>query len=551
METQAFIKFSMCDMLKQGIGSSSSHTLAPWLAARDCYGKIKDDLQYLGAVEVELFGSLAYVGRGHYTTIALPLGLLNKDPKTFDISADLKGTLGIDDITNIQNLELLNYESGPSVRYSVRYNTSLNLDPEKMVFHFTWLVAGAEDRVSARPDSLTYYSYGGGSYGQEEPPPPPLYQDMDKWSYMYNGADKLLSLLSGQSLSDAIFKNEVDFAKYRAEHSKDPLYKNLPMKESDIIPYLKGIAVQMGKLIFGGFTYDDNDKCYKVMYASKKAKQIYHRLFVGEAAPAEDLDWSHFLRLIRARAKNFGFDKIMKLVGAFALAVAEQNAALKNVVTAPTNGACGVVPAVLYYYVLFHASEEETSWLFDDNSQETSTVELNNICKFLLVANAVGGIVKANANIAGGLGGCQAEIGTASAMAAGALTEVLGGGAPKVFQAAEAALEAHLGSICDPIGGLVEIPCIERNLTAAITAIAASCELLALEPGFATVVPFDKVVETMENISKKMDRAYKETSTGGLAKTMQESVRAKRPDLFPENAVPVEGGRISVSRTTC
>jgi L-serine dehydratase len=218
------------------------------------------------------------------------------------------------------------------------------------------------------------------------------------------------------------------------------------------------------------------------------------------------------------------------------------------VVTAPTNGACGTVPAVLYYYLLFHAPDEEIDWLTGPDDGASS---LNPICKFLLVANAVGGIVKANSNISGGVGGCQAEVGTACAMAAGGLTDALGGDPAKVFQAAEAALESHLGSTCDPIGGLVEIPCIERNLTAAVTAVSVSFEIMALETGFETVVPFDNTVLTMQNISDHMDSVYKETSKGGLAKTMLEDVKAARPDLFPPGVPSTADRLIPVSHTTC
>ncbi len=547
MGTQDFIKLSVCDLLKIGIGSSSSHTLAPWLAARDCHRQIKDNLKHLKRVRVDLYGSLAYVGRGHYTTLALPLGLLDQDQKRFNVSKDLEKTLGIPDVTDLHKLTKLKFKERSSpVGYEVRFVTEPN-QPEKMTFRFTW------DQDHIEPTSLTYYSYGGGSWGQSEPPAPPLYPEMTDpkdLSYPYRCADELLGLLNGLRLSDAVFRNEIDFARYRADLVDwDPSYKGLPHDEPGILVYLWRIAAQMGRLIADGFTYPDDDQCYKVMYAKPKAKEIFHRLFGANIAP-EASKRAPVLKMMRRTARGFGFGQTTELVSAMALAVAEQNAALRNVVTAPTNGACGVVPAVLYYYVLLHASKDERNWLFGHRPKHPA-LPLNNICRFLLVANAVGGIVKANANIAGGLGGCQAEIGTASAMAAGALTEVLGGSPTRVFQAAEAALESHLGSVCDPIGGLVEIPCIERNLTGALTAISVARELLALEDGFETVVPFDKAVETMENISNNMDPAYKESSTGGLAKTMLEDVKACRGDLFPEGAPQTADGMIPVFRTTC
>ncbi|MCP4896083.1 MAG: hypothetical protein GY906_03830 [bacterium] len=546
MGVEDFIKFSVCDLLKKGIGSSSSHTLAPWLAARCAYSKIKNYLQDLEAIKVDLYGSLACVGRGHYTDVAIPLGLLDKDEKTFDISSNLSHVLGIKDVRWIGNLDTLSYPDGPSVPYSVQYNIPKTGEeaPEMMEFSFTWAKPGP-----GKPPKLTYYSYGGGSWGPT-PTAPPLYPALGRLSYEYDNAEILLKQLQTPFLSDAIYWNEEDFARYRGQDN-GMTYKDVPIDPSQIVPYLKDIAVQMGKLIFGGFTWGEHDTCYQVMYAKKRAKELFERLYDIESMAEENSDWAHFLGLMRSRSAGFGFDKVTELVGAMALAVAEQNAALKNVVTAPTNGACGVVPAVLYYYILFHAPESEARWLFDDNSGENADSELNNICRFLLVANAVGGIVKANANIAGGLGGCQAEIGTAAAMAAGGLAEALDGGPVKIFQAAEAALEAHLGSTCDPVGGLVEIPCIERNLSAAVTAISVSLQLLALDRQFETVVPFDKVVETMENISNNMDMAYKETSTGGLAKTMLEDVKEKRPDLFPDGSADISEGQISVFRVTC
>lgn len=535
-----FIKFSMCDMLKIGIGSSSSHTLAPWRSAQGCYSSIKEYLKEMESIDVELFGSLAFVGRGHYTTIALPLGLLNKEPGEFNVSTQLEETLGISDITKIGDLKTLKFENGISVNYNLAFNSTKDTTKEKMVFSFMYKDGS---RAGDRPEFITYYSYGGGSFGTE-PAPQPLYKDLTQLSYMYKNSKELMDLVKdGLSVSDAVYENEVDFALYREEHPD--IYPDLPKDKEDILKYLKQIAVQMGTLIYDGCTYSDDDSCYKVMYASKKAKQIFTSLIGNDLDYDRISDWRSFMRQVIEKSRDFDFDKTLKLTGVFALAVGEQNAALKNVVTAPTNGACGAVPAVLYYYIIFHAAREEQEWLLDDRPSSS----LNTILRFLLTANAVGGIVKSNANIAGGLGGCQAEIGTASSMAAGALAEVLGGTPQQVFNAAELALEDHLGSTCDPIGGLVEIPCIDRNLTAADTAIAIVNEILALGKDHKIVVPFDAVVETMENISNNMSPAYKETSTGGLAKVMRKDVQEKRPDLFPDDE---QGGmRLSVYRTNC
>ncbi|MCP4349906.1 MAG: hypothetical protein GY795_30870 [Desulfobacterales bacterium] len=539
-------------MLKIGIGSSSSHTLAPWLSAKAVYNDIEEKwLSELTGIKVKLFGSLASVGRGHYTSVALPLGLLGKDPAEFKISVDLKKTLGINEVTEIGNLKKLDIRNKKGEEYSVNYTVDYTDSEEmieKMVFSFTY--KNNSDNDDDRPTEMTYYSYGGGSYGTDDKPVP-LYEGLSAWSYMYKNSDQFIELLKLKneeiSLSTAIYKNEIDYAQYRKDHPE--AYGRLPSDEKEIIPYLKKIAVQMGKLIHDGCTKNrDNDMCYKIMYAEPKAKAGFDDLI------GQDLcdDWKTFFSNLEQRIQDFDFDKTLKLIGVFALAVGEQNAALKNVVTAPTNGACGAVPAVLYYYILFHATETEKKWLFDEKD-EVDSPEPNKIINFLLTVNAVGGIVKSNANIAGGIGGCQAEIGTASAMGAGAITDALGGEPEAVFQAAEAALEAHLGSTCDPIGGLVEIPCIARNLTAATIAIAVSHEVLVLRKPtpIKAKVSFDEVVSTMQNISENLPSIYKETSVGGLARVKLEDVRKERPDLFDKTKKLEDIMGISMFRSSC
>ncbi len=535
-----FIKLSMCDMLKIGIGSSSSHTLAPWLSAQGCYQSFKEYLKDIETIDVELFGSLAFVGRGHYTTLAIPLGLLNKCPGTFNVNKELEDTLGISDITQIGELKELKYEDGISVKYNLIFNTKRDTKKEKMVFTFNYK---DDCQNRQRPDSITYYSYGGGAYGND-PEPQPLYKDLTDLSYKYKNSKDFLDLIKEDlSISEAVFENELLFASYRKNHPEQ--YNGLPQDKAGIFNYLKKIAVQMGKLIYDGCTYPDDDCCYKVMYATKKAKQIFYNVIGKDLDFSKINNWRSFMLQITEKVHDLNFEKVTKLIGAFALAISEQNAALRNVVTAPTNGACGVVPAVLYYYVIFRATDEEREWLFNDQNDS----ELNNISRFLLTANAIGGIVKSNANIAGGLGGCQAEIGTAASMAAGAMTEVSEGTPSQVFNAAELALETFLGSTCDPIGGLVEIPCIERNLTAANISIGISQEILELGKKYEPIISFDAVVETMENVSNTMSPLYKETSEGGLAKTMKKDVHKKRPDLFPSDE---EGNmRLSVYRTLC
>ncbi|WP_159076005.1 L-serine ammonia-lyase, iron-sulfur-dependent, subunit beta [Microvirgula aerodenitrificans] len=209
------------------------------------------------------------------------------------------------------------------------------------------------------------------------------------------------------------------------------------------------------------------------------------------------------------------------------------------------------MPAVLYHYIVTQADEDEIDWLFG----RTPGTALNGILRFLIIASTVGGIVKSNANISGGVGGCQAEVGTSGAMAAGGLAHLLGGNNNIItFNAAEASLEDQLGSTCDPVGGLVELPCIDRNLSAAIVAVTVAQAMAKLGTAFVSDIPFDKAVTAMQQISENMNDQYKETSTGGLALVMQDEVKARRPDLFPptrELCTARSHMRISLSRTTC
>lgn len=542
----AFIKYSVSDILKLGIGSSSSHTLAPWRSAQACYQTLQSGgwLADLEALSITLHGSLAFVGRGHYTTVALPLGFMNYDPMTFDVSTGLKAATGIASVVDIGSLKTLTIPGGPTVDYQLIFDTVTDTTQEKMVFQFRYRAGSSA--AGGRPDSLTYYSYGGGSYGTDAVQQP-LYTGLDTLPVTYASALELVEKLGGETIADGILRNEQAFAEYRRTHP-DPLSSGLPTDLAGIIAYLKTIAVQMGRLIYDGCTYADDDECYKIMYATPRAKAIYREM-IGDKGDTTDI--AAFFRRIRELASGFSFDQHLKLVGLFALAVSEQNSALKNVVTAPTNGSCGTVPAVLYYYVTVHASEAELDWLFGDQTG----VSLNGILRFLLVASTVGGIVKNNANISGGLGGCQAEVGTSAAMAAGGLAYVLSAQSPVVtFNAAEQGLEAMLGSTCDPIGGLVELPCIDRNLTASIMAISVTQSMLELGSSYLSTIPFDQVVTAMEDVSNDMNDKYKETSTGGLALVMRADVEAKRPDLFPDTPELRAAralARIPIFRVTC
>ena len=229
----------------------------------------------------------------------------------------------------------------------------------------------------------------------------------------------------------------------------------------------------------------------------RRALKMHNKL-IKDAFYTNQTDWIDGIRSTEVK-----FREILKWVSCFALSVNEVNASLGRVVTAPTNGSAGVIPAVLMYYLVI----------------ENHEADFEHIKKFLLVAGEIGSIFKKNATISAAMGGCQAEIGVSSAMAAAALTELLGGSPAQCLVAAEIAMEHHLGLTCDPIGGLVQIPCIERNAMGAIKAINAAELALETDPKEAKV-PLDKVIDTMWETAKDMNRNYKETSEGGLAVTV-------------------------------
>jgi len=557
------VKLSMCDMLKIGIGSSSSHALAPWLAARDAINELNGNLKDLIKIQVKLYGSLSFGGRGHYTTVAIPLGLSNQNPNEFNIDKNLQNILPeVEDITSIAKLRHIELDNR-KVDYELQFDKDKDFKKEKMDFSFFF-------KGNPSPQTVSYYSYGGGSYGKDPEPRDPYGKELNL-KYKYRNATKLLNDVIDDkdyntTISSAIFENEKGFCKYRRKKNHKKPTNNLPKKKKEIAPYLQKIAQQMGQLIYDGCTYKDDDSCYAAMYSNKKAKTILNDLLIKKSVIDENekieskfKSWQSFIRRLQRvinkkhnhKSKIFHGGDINQLISGFALAVSEQNAALKNVVTAPTNGSCGVVPATLYFYILLFSTKAERRWLFD-TSGKVASHKLNNIVNFLLVANAIGGIIKNNASVSGGVGGCQAEIGTASAMAAGALMECFelrknkqlksftGSTKSKeytpsrVFNAASAALEHFLGSTCDPVGGLVEIPCIERNLVAVSTAISVAYEILGLHRDYEPKASFDIVVQVMSEIGKMMDTDLKETSRGGLALALEDDVKKARPDLFPE-----------------
>jgi L-serine dehydratase len=462
---------SVFDMLKIGVGPSSSHTLGPWRAAGRWIDelKVKKQFQQVTEVSVDLYGSLSLTGKGHATDIAVMLGLCGFDPVKFPIE---KLNDVISTITSEEKLKLNNELEIPFFpKQNIIFNRKfLEFHPNGITFR-----AKLND---GKKTSSTYYSIGGGFVVQKERKR--AKQKIEKFSHFPFPIEKGTGLLAyckseGKSISDIVLANELSLR-----------------SESDIDTNLRDIwDVMLGSMFIGCHT---EGKLPGGLNVQRRAFGI-NKTLIGNNEYKNAEEWLETIRDTEVK-----FRQILKWVSCFALAVNEVNASLGRVVTAPTNGSAGVIPAVIMYYLVIENHDAN----FDD------------IRKFLLVSGEIGSLFKKGATISAAMGGCQAEIGVSSAMAAGALTELMGGSPEQVLMASEIAMEHHLGLTCDPIGGLVQIPCIERNAMGAIKAINA-CEMaLDSDPAHAKV-PFDKVIETMWETAKDMNNKYKETSEGGLA----------------------------------
>jgi L-serine dehydratase len=422
-------------------------------------------LQDVTALRVLLYGSLAKTGRGHGTDIAVQLGLSGDDPVTFDVN---QITAKINDIASMKKLILAKlHEIDFDPREDIEF-----LITETLPYHpnaLTFLVA------MRNGDSLaeTWYSIGGGfvkKEGEDTTLRPAV-----QLPFPINSSDDLLHWCrkTGMALHEVVMENESAW-RPEQETRKGILDIWQVMKECTY----RGCHTE-GELPGG-------------LHVKRRAAGLNKKLLPG--ASYSDID--SWFATIRKGGTDFKY--ILDWVSCFALAVNEENASFGRVVTAPTNGAAGVIPAVLLYYALFFGADD------------------TRILHFLLTASEIGSIFKKGATISAAMGGCQAEIGVSSAMAAAALTEGMGGSQRQALMAAEIAMEHHLGLTCDPIGGLVQVPCIERNTMGAIKAITASQLALQSTPDFAKV-SLDAVIKTMWNTAQDMSHKYKETSDGGLA----------------------------------
>lgn len=459
---------SVFDMLKIGVGPSSSHTLGPWRAA-ERFLKELTDLDILSkttSVKVDLYGSLSLTGVGHATDLAVMLGLSGQDPEYIPVK-DIDGI--IKTIKNTNTLKL-----GDTIEIDFKIERDIVFNKNFLPFHANGLsfTAFYENTFYVS----TFYSIGGGFVVKEEVSSEKE-EAKNAFPYPIELAAELLNYCQTQNrkISEIVYDNE------KALRSEGEIHNELLRVWNTMLECMY-IGCHSEGILPGGLN------------VRRRAFDMHQNL-IGLANYTSPQEWLETIRKTEVK-----FRQILKWVSCFALAVNEVNASLGRVVTAPTNGSAGVIPAVLMYYMVI------------ENHQANE----DQIKQFLMVAGEVGAIFKKGATISAAMGGCQAEIGVSSAMAAAALCEVMGGTPEQVLMAAEIAMEHHLGLTCDPIGGLVQIPCIERNTMGAIKAINAA--ELALETDAKNAkVPLDKVINTMWQTAKDMNSKYKETSEGGLA----------------------------------
>ncbi len=451
---------SVFDLFKIGIGPSSSHTVGPMRAAArfaERWVIERDNLAQVKRVRCELFGSLAHTGRGHGTDKAVILGLEGELPDSVDVDKIAERLVAI---RNNKTIRLMGkHEIGFDEKYDLAFNKRQKLPFHSNGMRFT--AFGDEDKILATRD---YYSVGGGFVvNQDEAAEDRIVADTTELPYPFKTGDALLKICeeSAITIAQVMFENE------KVWRSEDEIKQGL-RKIWRAMQACVSRGTREAGVLPGG------------LKVQRRAPKLLHQLLSKPEAGLKDpltiLDWVHL----------------------YALAVNEENAAGGRVVTAPTNGAAGIIPAVMHYYDKFCPNSNEEG-----------------IFTFLLTAAAIGILYKENASISGAEVGCQGEVGVACSMAAGGLTAALGGSVLQIENAAEIGMEHNLGLTCDPIGGLVQIPCIERNAMGSVKAISAS--RMALQGDGKHRVSLDKVIKTMRDTGRDMQDKYKETSRGGLA----------------------------------
>ncbi|MDQ7051181.1 MAG: L-serine ammonia-lyase [Enterobacterales bacterium] len=444
---------SVFDLFTIGIGPSSSHTVGPMRAAR-LFAKQLIQKEPIFRIKIELFGSLGHTGKGHGSDIAVLLGLQGEKPDEIDTDSiekklELISTSGQ---LTIHNRQPINFNQSQDIIFHRR--KTLPKHPNGMKFI-------AYDKQQGILLEKIYYSVGGGFVISDQAESSDITSQHLSLPYDFQTGEQLLTMTkqSGLSISSLMMKNELQW------RSSEQINSGL-----DHIWHTMNQCIKKGTqtegILKGG------------LKLQRRAPALFRKLInrAQDNDPLCAMDW----------------------VNLYALAVNEENAAGGRVVTAPTNGAAGIIPAVLKYFIHYYQPKENDA-----------------IQRFLLASAAIGILYKLNASISGAEVGCQGEVGVACSMAAAGLTEALGGTPSQVECAAEIGMEHNLGLTCDPIGGLVQVPCIERNAMGAVKAINAS--RLALQGDGEHKVSLDKVIKTMRETGKDMKTKYKETSRGGLA----------------------------------
>jgi L-serine dehydratase len=455
---------STFDLFSIGIGPSSSHTVGPMRAARQFVEKLRDSglLSDVSKIKAEMYGSLGATGKGHGTPKAVLLGLEGEQPETVDVGSIEQR------IAQIREGRSLNLGGAQPIDYN--HDTDVILHRKKVLpFHSNGMVFSAFGKDSEILSSQTYYSVGGGFVIDETAEGGDyLAEDPRTVAYPFESANQLLELCKEHnvSIADLMFENE------KSWRSEEQIREDL-LNLWSVMQTCVANGIANGGILPGGLN------------VRRRAKELHEQL------------------LSRPEAAMADPRSVLEWVTLYALAVNEENAAGGRIVTAPTNGAAGIIPAVLLYYMRFVPNANNEG-----------------VIRFLLTAAAIGILYKKNASISGAEVGCQGEVGSACSMAAGALTEVLGGTPSQVENAAEIAMEHNLGLTCDPVGGLVQVPCIERNAMGSVKSIHAA--RMALRGDGSHFVSLDKVIKTMRKTGEDMHERYKETSRGGLATNVLE-----------------------------
>jgi L-serine dehydratase len=450
---------SAFDLFKIGIGPSSSHTVGPMLAANQFSHGLETSglLPQVNRVMAEMFGSLGATGKGHGTPKAVLLGLEGALPDSVDVPSIAKR------VADIRENHRLTLCGSHSIDYN--HDRDFFLHRRKVLpFHSNGMIFTAFDYQGNELSKRTFYSVGGGFVVDESAADADcIIEDSRVTAYPFDSALELLALCKEHSLSISDLMLENEKAWRPEQETRDGLMNLWSVMQTCVTN-----GMTNGGILPGGLN------------VPRRARELHQQLLSQPEAALSDplsvLDW----------------------VTLYALAVNEENAAGGRVVTAPTNGAAGIIPAVLHYFMRFIPNATDEA-----------------VVRFLLTASAIGILYKKNASISGAEVGCQGEVGSACSMAAGALAEALGGTPAQVENAAEIGMEHNLGLTCDPVGGLVQVPCIERNAMGAVKAIHAA--RMAMRGDGSHFVSLDKVIQTMRKTGEDMHKKYKETSRGGLA----------------------------------